>query len=207
MRNYLYIGNLPPASQEELVRLFSPFGVVRYAALHAGGGTPGVHFGVVEMQAGDEAEAAMEALDGSEVGGRRVEVRWATPPEQTACGHPAMFGAMNVCDGGQPGDGAAPPADRPAAARPSDRQAGAALRLGMNTEAATRAVLDRLARRPAGGSLPATRVKLRNGGSFDGVLTGHDTEYGPAGRYGRAVFTDLNGNILRHIPLDQILDF
>ena len=30
---------------------------------------------------------------------------------------------------------------------------------------------------------------------------------GPDGRYGRAIFTDLNGNILRHVPLDQLLDF
>jgi hypothetical protein len=77
----------------------------------------------------------------------------------------------------------------------------------MNTGEATSRVLDRLARRPAGAALPASEVKLRNGGSFDGVLTGHDFEYGPAGRYGRAIFTDLNGNVLRHIPLDQLLDF
>jgi hypothetical protein len=77
----------------------------------------------------------------------------------------------------------------------------------MNTAEATREVLDRLARREAGAPLPATTVKLRNGGSFQGVLTGHDFEYGPAGRYGRAIFTDLNGNILRLVPLDQLLEF
>ena len=77
----------------------------------------------------------------------------------------------------------------------------------MNTADATREVLDRLARRPPGGSLPASKVRLRSGASFDGVLIGHDFEYGPDGRYGRAIFTDLNGNILRHIPLDQLLEF
>jgi hypothetical protein len=77
----------------------------------------------------------------------------------------------------------------------------------MTTAEATRQVLERLERRPPGGSLPPTKVKLRNGGSFDGVLIGHDLEYGPAGQYGRAIFTDLNGNILRHIPLDQLLEF
>ena len=77
----------------------------------------------------------------------------------------------------------------------------------MNTPEATSRVLDRLAQRPPGAALPASKVMLRNGGSFDGVLTGLDFEYGPAGRYGRAIFTDLNGNILRHIPLDQLLDF
>ena len=77
----------------------------------------------------------------------------------------------------------------------------------MKTAEAPREVLDRLARRDAGASLPATKVMLRNGGTFEGVLIGHDFEYGPAGRYGRAIFTDLNGNILRHVPFDQILEF
>ena len=77
----------------------------------------------------------------------------------------------------------------------------------MNTTEATRKVLERLGQRPPGGSLSPTKVVLRNGGSFDGVLIGHDSEYGPAGQFGRAIFTDLNGNILRHVPLDQLLDF
>jgi hypothetical protein len=76
----------------------------------------------------------------------------------------------------------------------------------MNTAEAMREVLDRLAR-AAGKALPASKVTLRNGSSFEGVLIGHDFEYGPAGRYGRAIFTDLNGNILRHVPFDQILEF
>lgn len=77
----------------------------------------------------------------------------------------------------------------------------------MTTAEATKQVLERLEGRPAGCVLPASVVKLRNGGSFQGVLTGHDFEYGSAGRFGRAIFTDLNGNILRHIPFDQLLEF
>ena len=77
----------------------------------------------------------------------------------------------------------------------------------MTPAEATRKVIDALARRPPGSSLPASKVHLRNGGSFDGILTGHDFEYGPDGRYDRAIFTDLNGNILRQIPTDQLLDF
>jgi cold-inducible RNA-binding protein len=100
VRNNLYIGNLGPAGGEALARLLSPFGVVRYAAVLPGDGpASGPRFGVVEMQTEDEADAAIEALDGSELDGRVIEVRWATPPEQTACGHPAMFGAMNVSNG------------------------------------------------------------------------------------------------------------
>ena len=77
----------------------------------------------------------------------------------------------------------------------------------MNAGEAAQRVIDRLATQAAGARLPPSRVQLRNGGSFDGVLTGHDFEYGPNGRFGRAIFTDLNGNVLRHIPFDQLLDF
>jgi hypothetical protein len=77
----------------------------------------------------------------------------------------------------------------------------------MNTGEAAQRVIDTLAQRPPGATLPPSKVRLRNGGSFDGVLTGHDFEYGPNGRFGRAIFTDLNGNILRHIPFDQLLEF
>ena len=84
---------------------------MRYAAVVAGGGTPGAGFGVVEMQTEPEAEAAIKGLNGSEFHGRLVTVRWATPPEQTACGRPAMFGTMNVPNGDQ--RDAAPAAGRP----------------------------------------------------------------------------------------------
>ena len=118
MRNNLYIGNLGPAGGEALARLLSPFGVVRYAAVLPGDGPAcGPRFGVVEMQTADEADAAINALDGSEFGGRVIEVRWATPPEQTACGHPAMFGAMNVSNGAPAGP---PPQDPPTAGGPGD---------------------------------------------------------------------------------------
>jgi RNA recognition motif-containing protein len=98
LRHNLYIGNLastPSTGDRELRHLLSRFGVVRYAAVVAGG------FGVVEMQTEPDAEAAIKGLNGSEFHGRLLTVRWATPPEQTACGHPAMFGTMNVPNGDQ----------------------------------------------------------------------------------------------------------
>jgi hypothetical protein len=52
------------------------------------------------MESEDSARAAIRVLDGFEVRGMVLTVRWATPPEQTSCGRPAMFGAMNLCDGG-----------------------------------------------------------------------------------------------------------
>lgn len=102
MRNNLYVGNLPSATAPELESLLSRFGVVRFAAVVPGAGAaPGDGFGVVEMQTEQEAVAAIRTLDGFEVRGRPLTVRWATPPEQTACGHPPMFGAMNMHDGGE----------------------------------------------------------------------------------------------------------
>jgi RNA recognition motif-containing protein len=97
LRKNLYVGNLSSTDDQELERLLSQFGIVKYAAVVAGEGEqPGASFGVVEMQTDDEAEAAIKALSGSGFCGRVLDVRWATPAEQTACGHPAMFGAMNI---------------------------------------------------------------------------------------------------------------
>ena len=91
----------------ELEDLLSRFGVVRYAALVAGDGSAGgAAFGVVEMQSEDEARSAIRVLDGFEIDGVPVAVRWATPPEQTAGGHPAMFGTMNMS--GESGDDGPP---------------------------------------------------------------------------------------------------
>jgi hypothetical protein len=100
VRNHLYVGNLDSKDDQELGLLLSQFGVVRYAAVVAGnGGAPGTRFGVAEMQTEADAEAAIRALEGSEFRGHLLTVRWATPPEQTACGHPPMFGTMNMANG------------------------------------------------------------------------------------------------------------
>ena len=97
MRNNLYVGNLTCTEDQELEQLFSRFGTVRFAAIVAGQGADrGCRFGVVEMQSDTEARAAIRALDGFEIDGGGLTVRWATAAEQTACGHPAMFGTMNL---------------------------------------------------------------------------------------------------------------
>ena len=109
MRNNLYVGNLVFTEDRELEDLLSRFGTVRFAALFAGdgagfegagdGAAGGRRFGVVEMQSDAEAQAAMRVLDGFEIRGGTLTVRRATAAEQTACGHPAMFGTMNLCNG------------------------------------------------------------------------------------------------------------
>jgi RNA recognition motif-containing protein len=99
LRNSLYVGNLDTTDVEELKHLIAQFGTVRYAAVAAvESADPRTHFGIAEMQTEDEADAAIKTLNGSGFRGRLLEVRWATPAEQTACGHPAMFGVMNIPD-------------------------------------------------------------------------------------------------------------
>jgi len=99
LRTNLYVGNLASSDSAALEHLLSRFGIVRYAAVAGDASSPGMCFGVVEMQSGDEAQAAIRSLDGFEVQGRSLTVRWATLSEQTACGHPAMFGTMNLTNG------------------------------------------------------------------------------------------------------------
>jgi cold-inducible RNA-binding protein len=97
LRNNIYVGNLASIDEQELEQLISPFGIVRYAAMdRSRDAIPGTRFGVVEMQTENEAEAAIKALNGSGFRGRALTVRWATPPEQTACGHPAMWDHEHV---------------------------------------------------------------------------------------------------------------
>jgi RNA recognition motif-containing protein len=125
LRNSLYVGNLDAADAEALKHLISPFGTVRYAAVVAvENAEPRTHFGIAEMQAEDEADAAIKALNGSGFRGRLLDVRWATPAEQTACGHPAMFGAMNISDP-TPSEGARGDSAPQTATLPFGNEAGA----------------------------------------------------------------------------------
>jgi len=71
----LYIGNLPHGACEAEVReLFSPYGPLHRVHLFEDRdtGRP-CGFGLVEMEA-DDAQVAMEALDGLELGGHRLRV-------------------------------------------------------------------------------------------------------------------------------------
>jgi RNA recognition motif-containing protein len=78
----IYVGNLPySATEDELRELFSAHGEVQSVSLvndRETGRPRG--FGFVEM-AGEEAEAAIQALDGSQMGGRTLKVNEARPRE------------------------------------------------------------------------------------------------------------------------------
>jgi RNA recognition motif-containing protein len=78
----IYVGNLPySATEDELRELFAAHGEVQSVSLvndRETGRPRG--FGFVEM-ASEEAEAAIQALDGSQMGGRTLKVNEARPRE------------------------------------------------------------------------------------------------------------------------------
>lgn len=77
----LYVGNLSfDASEEELRQLFEPHGTVESAKLATdrdSGRSRG--FGFIEMSSDNEAESAITALNGTQVGGRALIVNEARP--------------------------------------------------------------------------------------------------------------------------------
>src|SRR5690606_25720788 len=83
MGNKIYVGNLPfSATSESLNELFAKFGTVTSAKIvmdRDSGRSKG--FGFVEMSTDDEAQAAIEKLNGSDMGGRSLVVNEARPME------------------------------------------------------------------------------------------------------------------------------
>jgi cold-inducible RNA-binding protein len=79
----LFVGSLPWATDsQKLNELFSQFGKVLKADVlqdRETGRSRG--FGFVEMENDDEAEAAIKALNGSDVDGRNIVVNEARPRE------------------------------------------------------------------------------------------------------------------------------
>ena len=79
----IYVGNLSyNISDDELREAFAAFGDVSSATVimdRMTGRSKG--FGFVEMPIKEEAEAAIEALDGSDLKGRNVRVNEARPRE------------------------------------------------------------------------------------------------------------------------------
>lgn len=80
----LYVGSLPySVTEEELQNLFSSYGEVtsvkiisdKFTGLSKG-------FGFVEMASEDEAEKAIEGMNGQKVGGRTLVVNAARPEQR-----------------------------------------------------------------------------------------------------------------------------
>jgi RNA recognition motif-containing protein len=83
MGRKLYVGNLPYSSTEESLReAFGQSGAVDSVTIimdRDTGRSKG--FGFVEMGTDAEAQAAIEAMDGQDLGGRRIKVNEAKPRE------------------------------------------------------------------------------------------------------------------------------
>ena len=73
--NRLYVGNLKyTVTDEQLKELFAGYGEVKNVNIITGKG-----FGFVEMSSNEEAEAAKEALNGTEYEGRTLRIDEARP--------------------------------------------------------------------------------------------------------------------------------
>src|SRR3954447_1820523 len=81
MAKRLYVGNLAySVTSDDLQEMFERFGTVRSAQVLSDRETGRSRgFGFVEMDNDDEAEAAIENLDGSDQQGRRLTVNEARP--------------------------------------------------------------------------------------------------------------------------------
>ncbi|MFC1752178.1 RNA recognition motif domain-containing protein [Thermoproteota archaeon] len=76
--NKLYVGNLTyTVTKEQLEELFSSHGQVQSVTVIAGKG-----FAFVEMSSPEEAQAAKEALNGSDLLGRTLRIDEARPPKK-----------------------------------------------------------------------------------------------------------------------------
>jgi RNA recognition motif-containing protein len=79
MSTNLFVGNLPfTTSSPYLEQLFSPYGAVSRAQVITDRDTGRSRgFGFVEMDSADEAQKAIDALDGSDFSGRQIKVNVA----------------------------------------------------------------------------------------------------------------------------------
>src|SRR6185436_1705694 len=106
MSTKLYVGNLAfQTTSEELQQLFAGAGTVESASVvedRMTGRSRG--FAFVEMSTKEEAAAAIEQLNGKEVGGRALKVNEAKPRENSGGGGRGFGGNRGGGGGGFRGD-------------------------------------------------------------------------------------------------------
>ena len=83
MAKRIYVGGLPySATEEDLENLFSSIGAVKDATIITDRYTGQAKgFGFIEMDNDEEADAAINALNGTQMGGRTLTVNEAKPRE------------------------------------------------------------------------------------------------------------------------------
>lgn len=100
----LYVGSLPySTTEDELREMFSQFGAissVRIIADKFTGQSKG--FGFVEMESDEDAQKAIEGINGAQLGGRTLVVNTARPPqERERSGHGERRGGGGGWGGGE----------------------------------------------------------------------------------------------------------
>lgn len=107
MSNKLYVGNLPFNATEDDVRdAFEAYGNVTRVTLLTDRETGRPRgFGFVEFATGDEAQAAIQGLDGQDFGGRSLRVNVAKPRENRGGGGGYGGGGGGYRGGGGGGGG------------------------------------------------------------------------------------------------------
>jgi RNA recognition motif-containing protein len=88
MATRIYVGSLPfSATDDQLLQLFTPFGEVTEAVVAIDRATnQSKGFGFIQMTDDAAAQAAITALNGSELGGRTLTVSPAKPREERSGG-------------------------------------------------------------------------------------------------------------------------
>lgn len=88
MSKNIYVGNLSYSLTEEQLRdTFAPYGNVESAKIIKDAFTGRAKgFGFVEMSTPEEAQAAIDALDGKDISGRNMRVNLAKPRENNGGG-------------------------------------------------------------------------------------------------------------------------
>jgi len=107
MGKKLYVGNLAyTVTDSELQQMFEPHGNVQSAQViidRDTGRSKG--FGFVEMGSDEEAQAAISAMHGAEIGGRTLTVNEARPKPDAGRGGGGGFGGGGGRGGGGGGRG------------------------------------------------------------------------------------------------------
>ncbi|MCC5793881.1 MAG: RNA-binding protein [Chromatiales bacterium] len=107
MSKKLYVGNLPyNITDADLEQMFATHGAVQSARLIVDRDTGrSKGFGFVEMSSDQEAQAAIDALNGKEHGGRTLTVNEARPKEEGRGGRGGFGGGGRGGFGGGGGGG------------------------------------------------------------------------------------------------------
>ena len=107
MATNIYVGNLPwTTTNDELADMFAPFGQVTKAQIITDRDTGRSRgFGFVEMATEQEAQAAIDAMNTSDLNGRPLTVNIAKPREGGGGGGGRSGGGGGYGGGGRSGGG------------------------------------------------------------------------------------------------------